>query len=318
MTDQIVSFVRRKDLVFVRELGQGACGRTVLLHDDVIDENFVCKKYSPQHEPWREKLFGNFVREIKLLHRIYHPNIVRVFNYYLYPDQYSGYIIMEMVAGSDIEEYLTTAPQKINDVFLQTIAGFRYLENHEILHRDIRPQNIMVSDDGIVKIIDFGFGKKVDASVDFDKSITLNWWCQPPDEFKLKLYNYSTEVYFVGKLFEKLIIENGIDHFAYRHLLRQMCAPNSTERIASFAKIEQRLLSEQMTDVTFTDSELEIYRAFASQLSESVSKIENSTKYYEDPAMVEKRLEEAYAKTMLEEFVPSNNLILRCLRRFSR
>ena len=66
-SEKIVAFLRKRDYVFVKELGQGACGRTVLLRDDVIGRQFVCKKYSPQYEEYRQELFGNFLREIKLL-----------------------------------------------------------------------------------------------------------------------------------------------------------------------------------------------------------------------------------------------------------
>jgi eukaryotic-like serine/threonine-protein kinase len=47
MESNIVHFLRTRDYLFVKELGRGACGRTVLLKDDVLDQFFVCKKYSP-------------------------------------------------------------------------------------------------------------------------------------------------------------------------------------------------------------------------------------------------------------------------------
>lgn len=68
----------------------------------------------------------------------------------------------------------------------------------------------MVRSDGILKIIDLGFGKSIDNSQGFDKSITLNWWCDTPEEFRESKYDYQTEVYFVGKLFEGIIQEHEI------------------------------------------------------------------------------------------------------------
>ena len=183
MKKNIIEFVRKKDFELVKELGQGACGKTVLLYDDIIEEQFVCKKYSPLFDEDKELLFRNFVQEIKLLHLVYHQNVVRVFSYHIYPEHHTGYILMEHINGYDIEEYLEKYPQNINEVFLQTIEGFRHLESNNILHRDIRPQNIMVREDGTVKIIDFGFGKQVFYESDFDKSISLNWWCVLPNEF---------------------------------------------------------------------------------------------------------------------------------------
>src|SRR5262245_37146304 len=121
--NEIVPFIKRHDYKIIRELGQGACGQTVLLHDEQIDLHYVCKKYVQR-------------------------------------------------------------------------AG--------ILHRDIRMQNFMVRKDGRLKIIDLGFGKRAETSADFDKSISLNWWCQTPDEFQESRYDFTTEVYFVGKLFERL------------------------------------------------------------------------------------------------------------------
>jgi serine/threonine protein kinase len=205
---EIVHFLRSRDYILIKELGQGACGKTVLLDDDQIGQHFVCKKYSPYDENEREALFINFVREIKLLHLLQHNNVVRVFNYYLYPDKVSGYILMEYVDGEDIEDFTAEFPDKLNDLFTQAIDGFSYLERSGVLHRDIRAGNLLVSSEGILKIIDLGFGKRVNTSLDFDKSITLNWWCATPDEFRFKRYDFTTEVYFVGKLFEQLIDAN--------------------------------------------------------------------------------------------------------------
>ncbi len=312
MTNQIIKFVRRKDLEFIQELGQGACGRTVLLYDSVIDEHFVCKKYSPMNESMKSELFGNFVQEIKLLHLLNHPNIVRVFNYYIYPDELAGYILMEYVRGTDIEEYLSKNPEQINQVFLQTIEGFAHLEKNRILHRDIRPMNLMISNDGVVKIIDFGFGKQAFTQQDYGKSITLNWWCEPPKEFSLDKYDYCTEVYFVGKLFEKIIIDNQIEQFAYKSLLAKMCKGEPSKRIDSFSIVRNEILAGKFVDIEFSDSEVEAYRIFAEALSEATSKIEQSTKYVDDSDDIQRRLEGCYKKVMLEEWIPSNSVVLQC------
>lgn len=141
MSDEksIVNFLRKRDYKFVKVLGQGACGKTVLLKDDIIGSDFVCKKYVPCVESRRHELFKNFLREIKLLHEIYHANVVRVFNYYVYPEQLTGYILMEYIDGVDLERHLKNKPETVNDIFLQAVDGFAYLEKSSILHRDIRP-----------------------------------------------------------------------------------------------------------------------------------------------------------------------------------
>lgn len=311
MENQIVKFIRRKDFELVEELGRGACGRTVLLDDPIIGERFVCKKYAPIYEELTDELYGNFVEEIKLLHLLNHPNIVRVFNYYLYPEEKTGYILMEYILGDDIEDYLKSHPENINNIFTQAIEAFFHLEASDILHRDIRPMNILVSSEGKVKIIDFGFGKKITESKNFDKSISLNWWCEPPNEFKENIYNHTTEVYFVGKLFENIIIDNQIEQFSYKNLVSRMVARDPEKRISLFSDVRNEILSGAFADIGFDPFELDAYRNFADQLTMVISRLERSSKYIESPSDILRKLEESYKSIMLEEYVPTNSVVLR-------
>lgn len=309
--NQKIHFPLSRSFVLQAELGQGACGKTVLLHDDEIDEYLVCKKYSPLLDEWKEALYKGFVGEIKLMYSLHHINVVRVFNYMLYPEKYAGYIFMEYVEGTDIEEYLTRHPESTNEVFLQIIDAFAHLESRNILHRDIRPSNLMVTNDGVVKIIDFGFGKKVLESVDFDKSISLNWWCELPVEFESQLYTHATEVYFVGKLFDKIIFENAIVSFNHSALLEDMTKRSPHERIDSFARAREAALTNTTESVAFTNYEISTYQDFSRSLEWAVSKIVSDAKYFEvDEFSV--RLEKAYKSVMLENQVASNTEVIKC------
>lgn len=312
LSKKIIHFIRSKDYELVRELGKGACGETVLLYDEIIHENFVCKKYVPFDDKYKEELFSNFVQEIKLLHLINHKNIVRVFNYYIYPEKLAGYILMEFVEGFDVEDYLEKFPEDINSIFWQTIYGFTYLENQNILHRDIRPQNLMVTEDGVVKIIDFGFGKQIFDSNDFEKSISLNWWCEPPPEFKESIYDFQTEVYFIGKLFEKIISEKNIEQFKYKNVLNKMCKQSTDERIQSFVEINRGILNEGFAEIEFNDDEQMAYRNFSASLYEVVSTLVTGTKFFDDAPVLLSKLEELHRSVMLEEYLPDPVLVVRC------
>lgn len=310
-SEDVVHFLRKRDYLFKRVLGQGACGQTVLLHDEIIGSDFVCKKYVPFSESHRQELFKNFLREIKLLHEVYHLNVVRVFNYYVYPEQLTGYILMEFIDGSDIETHLHVAPETINEMFVQAVDGFAHLEQASILHRDIRPQNILVRSDGTLKIIDLGFGKRIDSSTDFDKSISLNWWCVPPVEFDSATYDHATEVYFVGKLFEKIILENEIEHFKYDNLLLMMCERDPERRIQTFSEVKTNVQLNRANDLDFSLDERRVYLAFASGISKQLTKIENGTKYSEDIDQIRNQLESVYRSIMLEDKVPDTATVLR-------
>ena len=107
-TKDIATFLRSKDFIILKDIGQGGTGKTKLLKDETINENFVCKKYSTFYPEQQALYYNNFVDEIKILYKVNHPNIVRVFNYYLYPEKLTGYIIMEYIDGVDIENYISS------------------------------------------------------------------------------------------------------------------------------------------------------------------------------------------------------------------
>ncbi len=301
----------KKNYQLERELGHGACGRTVLLFDKAIDERFACKKYDPSNIGHKEELFSNFVREIKILYKLNHPNIVRVFSYDLYPDKHVGYILMEYVDGTDISSFLNANPDDINNIFQQTVEGFANLEENEILHRDIRPLNLMVANSGTLKIIDFGFGKNTRNEADFGKSISLNWWCEPPKDFEEGLYNFSTEVYFIGKLYEKIISEGNIKGFKYDSLLKKMCHSNSSNRISSFSKVKKEMLADQFLETDFSDNEQYAYREFSDALFSVASKIEIGAKF-KSTEDIQNLLQTYYKRNMLEDKLPNNSELVKC------
>ena len=68
----------------LKELGRGGLGKTVLILDPEMGEQFVCKKYAPYDDALKDEYYSYFKNEIKVMFQVNHPNIVRIFNYYLY------------------------------------------------------------------------------------------------------------------------------------------------------------------------------------------------------------------------------------------
>lgn len=307
-----IKFLRQKDYKFIRKLGQGACGETILIEDEAINEQFVCKKYLPCYEEYRATLYNRFVDEIKILHKLGHKNIVRVFNYYIYPDSLSGYILMEFIQGTTIDNYIKNKPENINEIFEQTIDAFAYLEEKKILHRDIRFTNIMITDASQVKIIDFGFSKPITEKGDSNKSISLNRWCEPPNEFNDKKYDSKTEVYFIGKLFEDLIQKGSIESFQYTVELSKMCQKEPIKRIQSFFKLQQAIKQNLFLEIDFSEEDADIYRSFSSAVIRVVNSINHDAKYNNEIEIIIQRLDELYKKTMLEQYISKNSHLIDC------
>ncbi|WP_170764956.1 serine/threonine-protein kinase [Ruegeria lacuscaerulensis] len=312
-----IEFNRPTKYTLLEVLGNGACGETVHLRDEGMDADFVAKKYLPiiaeKDDPdLFSELLGRFRDEARILFRLNHPNIVRVFNYFDYSEYKTSYILMEYVSGTELLDYLKQYPAKADRVFEGVVDGFAHLQSRGILHRDIRPANILIEETGTPKIIDFGFGKEIDIgkSGDDRKSISLNWWCETPPEFSDAKYDFQTEVYFVGKLFQLAIQECGLSDFKYRLLLISMCNPDRASRTASFEDVKRSINEGKFSELAFSEGEIGTYRSFAKALSEVVSSIQSDARFDREPAKVLNKLEELYRKTMLEETLAAPNKLV--------
>lgn len=311
MIDEI-KFTRTKDFNLIKELGAGACGKTVLLEDPVLREKFVCKKFHPYPGANRAELFEKFINETKILVRVLHKNIVRVFNWYLFPDEKTGYILMEYIEGQSIDKYIREKPAELENIFAQVVSGFVYLNQEKFLHRDIRQSNILVTNDGIVKIIDFGFGKQVNKKEDFDKSISLNLWCDKPKEYLDGEYTFRTEVYFVGQLFAKILKDNSLTGFKHSQLIEDMCKFDPHVRIHSFADVNLKMQGQRLEEIEFDDEEVDDYRVFSTALSNCITKIREDVEITSSPDELMSSLESVYQKVRLESVIPDPSVIIRC------
>lgn len=215
----------KKSFEYIKKLGFGGTGDTHLLKDNTTNMEFAFKKYVPKAKNMRNELYERFVDEIKILFQVSHPNIVRIYNYYLYPENKLGYLQMEYIDGVSVDKYIECSDLELNNIFLQVINAFRYLEEKNILHRDIRPENILIDKKGNVKIIDFGFGKIIDKDEKNNNSVCLNWPVDRlPEEIALNgEYTHCTEIYFIGKLFEYILKEKrvNIGGFSYFNIIKK-------------------------------------------------------------------------------------------------
>ena len=306
-----VEFNRPKKFKFLERIGSGACGETALLFDTDLGIKIVSKKFRPFLEKDSnvdlfEDLMNRFKREAQILFSINHPNIVRVYSYFSYPARDTAYIHMEHVCGGSILEYCNGYPTLLEVIFEQLIEGFFHLESVGILHRDIRPQNILVTEQSIVKILDFGFGKNVEHdSSSQEKSISLNWWCEPPDDFISGKYDQSTEVYFVGRLFEECLLKSGRTDFHYVSTVKKMCCKDRSLRFASFAEVRNSLTRASVQSLKFSDLDVTVYRSFADGLRSAFSSIGHMAVIVSDYEAIFPRLKELVQDVMLEENIPN-------------
>lgn len=314
-TGKLIKFNNAKDFKYLNILGKGGTGQTHLFLDETTDIKFAIKKYYPVQTEYKKILYERFVNEIKILFNISHPNIVRIYNYYLYPSSYAGYLQMEYIEGISINDYNPWIFDKQwEDIFIEAISAFRYLETKNILHRDIRATNIMINNNQEVKIIDFGFGKISNNAEDLKNSILLNWpVTELPEEILVNEdYTKQSEIYFLGKTFYTILKEKKeLENFKFKFILDKMIKIQLSERYSSFSEIEQDISSGLISNTLFTDEEKEIYLEFAKSIELSISSFKIGYNFIDDIQSILANLNKLINSNILEPFIQENSNLIR-------
>ena len=307
--------VIKKQFVLVRPLGSGGTGDTHLLKDETTDMFFAFKKYVPKDSNRIDENYARFIDEIKILFNLSHPNVVRVYNYYLYPQQKTGYLQMEFIEGDSIDEFEINpfGGKTWSEIFIETIHAFEYLEANSVLHRDIRPANIMIDKKENVKVIDFGFGKKLEDLDRDAKSVFLNWpVTQLPHETDYEgIYNHQSEIYFVGKLLDK-VIDRSLNTFSFEHIIEKMIQLDPKNRYKSFHDISIDISKGVLGEIDFKAEEKETYRKFANTLSASIMYYWSEYNPIRDDNKILNNLAALIRKSSLEEVIQDNSLLISC------
>ena len=293
--------------VIKSNLGSGSFGKTKLIKDNSIDELFVCKKYDPQYGIKKEDFYKNFKKEIKLMYNINHPNIVRIYNYYLYEDYYTGYIIMEYIEGDSIDKWFENyrlAKKDVNDIFRQLIEGFSEIENKGIIHRDIRESNILVTKDDVVKVIDFGLGKDVNESNlsldSFNKLINRRQMEKLPQEFSEGKYTNKTDMFCLAEMFDRLLKKYNINDFKHNYILQKMLNIEPEKRYNSFRDIIQALDTKEFKILDISEEDRILYNNFANSLVSCIGSYkEENVKFQNNITNILSGLEEVLEENCL-------------------
>ena len=314
-TGEIIKFDQSKHFKFVRELGSGGTGETNLFKDETTNTLFAIKKYRPSEEniEHKEDFYHRFVEEIVILFKLSHPNIVRVYNYYLYPNLMTGYLQMEYIEGTSIDVYIRNNSTDLDNLFRSAVKSFEFLEENDILHRDIRPANIMIDNNGELKLIDFGFGKIL-SSTNTENSIRLNWpVTDMPDEVvNGNDYTVETEIYFLGSLFKRLIRENNIEDFKFINVVNTMCEVSIEKRYQSFKDVSDDIAKGVLLGTDFSARDKAVYQDMASSLVNTISYYTSDFSPVSEIERVQVNLGELIRNSSLEEYIQANSALISC------
>jgi serine/threonine-protein kinase len=149
--------------VILDRLGSGSMGRVFKAHHLMMDRVVALKIIAPEIVS-NERVVARFQREMKLVGRLDHPNVVRAFD----ADQINKvlYIVMEYVAGESLGNRLRRGvipPAEMVGYAAQAAFGLGHAHAQGIVHRDIKPSNLLLTEDRKIKVLDLGLGVLMEA-----------------------------------------------------------------------------------------------------------------------------------------------------------
>jgi len=156
------------DYEILSELGAGGMGRVYKVRNTISDRIEAMKVLLPDLAG-REELAARFLREIKLLASLNHPNIAQLRTAFTNDNQLV--MIMEYVAGVSMAIHLSAGPIAVTDAINyidQVLNALSYAHQQNVVHRDIKPGNMMLTPQGVVKVMDFGIARS-----DTDRTLTM-------------------------------------------------------------------------------------------------------------------------------------------------
>jgi tetratricopeptide (TPR) repeat protein/predicted Ser/Thr protein kinase len=148
----------------IEELGKGGMGKVYKVLDTELNEKVALKLIKPEIAS-DEKTIERFRNELKMARKISHKNICRM--YHLSKAEETHYITMEFIDGEDLKSFIRRSGQitvgKSISIAKQVCEGLAEAHRLGVIHRDLKPQNIMIDSDGNGRIMDFGIARSLNA-----------------------------------------------------------------------------------------------------------------------------------------------------------
>lgn len=191
----------------IKTLGEGGMANVYLAHDTILDRNVAVKVLRGDLAN-DEKFVRRFQREALSASSLSHPNIVEMYDVGEDDGQY--YIVMEYVDGMTLKQVLKKrghlSVTEVVDIMLQVTDGMAHAHDAYIIHRDIKPQNIMILSNGMIKITDFGVATALNSTqLTQTNSVMGTVHYLPPEQANGKGSTIRSDIYSMGIMMYELL-----------------------------------------------------------------------------------------------------------------
>lgn len=191
----------------IRTIGEGGMANVYLAHDLILDRDVAVKILRGDLAD-DEKFVRRFQREAIAASSLSHPNIVEMYD--VGEDDGKYYIVMEYVEGKTLKNLIKkrgglTLPEVI-DIMTQLTSAIACAHDSNIIHRDIKPQNVLIKEDGIIKITDFGIAMALNSNeLTQTNSVMGSVHYLPPEQANGKGATVKSDIYSLGIVMFELL-----------------------------------------------------------------------------------------------------------------
>ena len=191
----------------IKTIGEGGMANVYLAYDTILDRNVAVKVLRGDLAN-DDKFVRRFQREALSASSLSHPNIVEVYD--VGEDNGLYYIVMEYIEGKHLKQLIkkrgSLTVREVVDIMLQLTDGMSSAHDSYIIHRDIKPQNIMILENGLIKITDFGIAMALNATqLTQTNSVMGSVHYLPPEQAMGKGATIQSDVYSMGILMYELL-----------------------------------------------------------------------------------------------------------------
>jgi len=188
----------------VRKLGEGGYGAVYEAKDVNLERRIALKIMLPSRAASREYV-AKFFREARTAAQLSHPNVVAVHGVGLDEENKIYFLAMEYVEGRTLHDVLQErGPLPVAEAaeyIIQSCRGLAAAHERNIIHRDIKPGNLMITPGGAIKIADFGLAKVYEGEGGAQSTVIGTPYFMPPEQFEGRAKDGRTDVYALGVTF---------------------------------------------------------------------------------------------------------------------
>lgn len=285
-------------------IGGGGMSNVYLAHDAILDRDVAIKilRYNFADE---DELHRRFQREASSSTSLTHPNIVSIYDVGEENDMY--YLVMEYVKGQTLKQYIQQyaplSPQRAVKIMLQLTSAIANAHQNQIIHRDIKPQNILMDEAGNVKITDFGIAMALSAT-SFTKtnSVLGTVHYLSPEQARGGIATVKSDMYALGIVLYELLTgqlpfsgESAVS-IALKHL--QAETPSVRNIVPSIPQsLENVVLKATAKDPKYRYDSVNAMR-------EDLETVLDDTRAKEPKFVVPEDIEKTKAIPVIRDFVP--------------